>query len=356
MLAIFSNLVEKYIKVFMDDFSMLIASFDSCLENLNTIFKWCVETSLVLNWEKFHFMVTKGIILGHKVLKKGIEVDPTKVEIISKLPPPTNVKGIRSFLGHVGFFRWFIKAISKMAKPLNNLLLKDTKFKFDDDFFSSFSLLKQKLSSVFHVIHYASKVFNETQINYAITKKELLVIIYSFEKFLPYLIRSMIIVYIFVAMDYVLKWMEASATQKIDAKTAIKFLKMNMFCRFGTLHKLEEMRMPAHESSKIYKNKVKAYHDKKIVKRNFQPSQMVLLFNSRLRLFPIKLKLKWLGPFIIKSVKPYGVVELEEPSIGRAWMVNGQKIKLYLGGEVERLTTAIINKCLLGGNSISYAL
>nr|KYP43574.1 Retrovirus-related Pol polyprotein from transposon opus [Cajanus cajan] len=205
MLAIFSDLVEKCIEIFMDDFSVFGASFDTCMENLNTILRRCVETNLVLNWEKCHFMVTKGIVLGHKISRRGIEVDPAKVEVISKLPPPTNVKGIRSFLGHAGFYRRFIQDFSKIAKPLSNLLVKDIKFHFDDNCLSSFSLLKQKLCSapvitspywnfdfelmcdasdyavgvvlgqrknkIFHVIHYASKVLNETQMNFATTEK-----------------------------------------------------------------------------------------------------------------------------------------------------------------------------------------
>ncbi|XP_020239779.1 uncharacterized protein LOC109818660 [Cajanus cajan] len=107
------------------------------------------------------------------------------------------------------------------------------------------------------------------------------------------------------------------------------------------LHKLEEMHLHACESSKFYKSKVKSYHDRKIVQRNFQPGQQVLLFNSRLRLFLRKLKSKWSGPFVIKSVKHYGAVEFEEPNSGRSWMVNGQRITPYLGGEVEKLTIVI---------------
>ncbi|GAU24667.1 hypothetical protein TSUD_322750 [Trifolium subterraneum] len=96
-------------------------SFDSCLKNLDIVLKRCVETNLVLNWEKCHFMLTEGIVLGHKISSKGIEVDKAKIEVIEKLPPPVNVKGIRSFLGHAGFYRRFIKDFSKIAKPLSNL-------------------------------------------------------------------------------------------------------------------------------------------------------------------------------------------------------------------------------------------
>jgi len=92
-------------------------------------------------------MVTEGVVSGHKISAKGNEVDKAKVEIIEKLPPPTNVKGMRSFLGHDGFYRRFIKYFSKIAKPLNNLLNKDTPFKFDDECLHAFELLKHKLIS-----------------------------------------------------------------------------------------------------------------------------------------------------------------------------------------------------------------
>ena len=174
-------------------------------------------------------MVTEGIMLGHKISSRGIEVDKAKVEVIEKLPPPTNVKGIRSFLGHAGFYRRFIQDFSKIAKPLSNLLNKDTKFLFDDSCLISFELLKQKLISApiitapnwkldfelmcdasdyavgavlgqrkdkfFYATHYASNVLNETQINYATTEKELLAIVYALEKFRSYLIGSKVIIY-----------------------------------------------------------------------------------------------------------------------------------------------------------------
>ena len=130
MFAIFADMIEKCIEVFMDDFSVFGSSFDDCLANLDLVLKRCVETNLVLNWEKCHFMVTEGIVLGHKISHKGLEVDKAKVEVIEKLPPPVNIKGIRSFLGHAGFYRRFIKDFSKISKPLCNLLNKDTPFKF----------------------------------------------------------------------------------------------------------------------------------------------------------------------------------------------------------------------------------
>ncbi|GKA46628.1 reverse transcriptase domain-containing protein [Tanacetum coccineum] len=106
----------------------------------------CKDTHLVLNWEKCHFMVKEGIVLGHKVSSVGLEVDKAKIDIISKLPPPTNIKGIRSFLGHASFYRRFIKDFSKIARPLTKLLEKDTPFEFDDECQRAFESLKEKLT------------------------------------------------------------------------------------------------------------------------------------------------------------------------------------------------------------------
>ena len=92
----------------MDDFSVYGNSFDDCLANLEKVLARYEEVNLFLNWEKGHFMVQQGIVLGHLVSNRGIEVDKAKVDVIEKLPPPVNVKGIRSFLGHAGFYMRFI--------------------------------------------------------------------------------------------------------------------------------------------------------------------------------------------------------------------------------------------------------
>ncbi|GKD07586.1 reverse transcriptase domain-containing protein [Tanacetum coccineum] len=105
MMAIFHDMIEETMEVFMDDFSVFEDSFSSCLSYLDKMLQRCEDTNLVLNWEKCHFMVKEGIVLGHKILKSGIEVNKAKVDVIAKLPPPTSVKGIRSFLGHAGFYR-----------------------------------------------------------------------------------------------------------------------------------------------------------------------------------------------------------------------------------------------------------
>ena len=86
-----------------------------------------------------------GIVLGHKISRRGIEVDKAKIEVIAKLSPPKSIQDIRSFLGHARFYRRFIKDFRKIARPLTNLLAKDVTFDFNDGCFRSWEKLKQEL-------------------------------------------------------------------------------------------------------------------------------------------------------------------------------------------------------------------
>ncbi|GJV91608.1 reverse transcriptase domain-containing protein [Tanacetum coccineum] len=104
MMAIFHDMIEKTIEVFMDDFSVFRNSFENCLSHVDKMLQRCEDINLCLNWEKSHFIVKECIVLGYKISKKGIEVDKAKIDVIAKLPHPTTVKGVRSFLGHVGFY------------------------------------------------------------------------------------------------------------------------------------------------------------------------------------------------------------------------------------------------------------
>ncbi|GJV15632.1 reverse transcriptase domain-containing protein [Tanacetum coccineum] len=216
MMAIFHDMIEKTMEVFMDDFSVFGDSFSTCLSHLEKMLKRCEDTNLALNWEKSHFMVKEGIVLGHKISKSGIEVDRAKVEVIAKLPHPTTVKGVRSFLGHAGFYRRFIQDFSKIARPMTHLLEKETPFFFSKECIESFNTLKRKLTEApiliapdwdlpfelmcdasdfaigavlgqrknkhFQPIHYASKTMTEAQAHYTTTEKELLAVVYAFEK------------------------------------------------------------------------------------------------------------------------------------------------------------------------------
>nr|GFB43345.1 reverse transcriptase domain-containing protein [Tanacetum cinerariifolium] len=146
MMAIFHDMIKRTMEVFMDDLSVFRNSFQSCLSHLKRMLKRCEDTNLCLNWEKSHFMVKEGIVLGHKIPKQRIEVEKAKVDVITKLPHLTTVKGIRSFLGHADFYRRFIKDFSKMARPITRLLEKDTPFHFSKECVEAFQTLKRKLT------------------------------------------------------------------------------------------------------------------------------------------------------------------------------------------------------------------
>jgi hypothetical protein len=147
MMAVFSEFIEEIVEVFMDDFSVYGKTFMDCLANLDKVLTRCAEVDLVLNLEKCHFMVKQGIVLGHVISERGIEVDKAKVETVEQLPPLTDVKSLRSFLGHAGFYRRFIKDFSKITKPLTHLLQKDVVFDFDEKCLVAFRTLKSVLVS-----------------------------------------------------------------------------------------------------------------------------------------------------------------------------------------------------------------
>ena len=145
MTAIFSDLIEYIMEVFMDDFFVYGGSFEKCLDNLEIVLQRCRERNLVLNWEKCHFMVQEGIVLGHLISSKGLEVNKVKIAKIQTLTPPTTVRGIHSILGHASFYRRFIKYFSKIARLLGKLLEKDVILSFVEACMTTFEEIKNKL-------------------------------------------------------------------------------------------------------------------------------------------------------------------------------------------------------------------
>ena len=228
MTAIFSYFLGGSLEVFMDDFFVFRDDFDSCLAHLTKILEVCVRKRLVLSWEKSHFMLREGVVIGHLVSGKGLEVNKTKIEVIQNLPLPATLQDLRSFLGHVGFYRRFIQDFAKVSKPLTTLLWKDKEFFIDKEGERAFEILKLALieAPILHspnwdlpfenmcdtsdhavravlgqridkkptAIWYASKTLAEAQMNYTTTEKELLAVVYALEKFRPYILGSKIII------------------------------------------------------------------------------------------------------------------------------------------------------------------
>nr|GEV32431.1 reverse transcriptase domain-containing protein [Tanacetum cinerariifolium] len=343
-----------------------LQSFSSCLSNLDKMLKRCEDTNLVLNWEKCHFMCKERIVLGHKILKSGIEVDRAKVDVIATLPHSTTVK----------------------ARPMTHLLEKETPFVFSKECVNAFDSLKKNLTEApilvvpdwnlpfelmcnasdfaigavlgqrktkhFQPIYYGSKTMNEAQIHYTMTEKELLSVVYAFEKFRPYLVLSKSIVYTdHSALKYLLNKQDpklrqvgenrASWSDKLDdalwafrtafktpigctpyklvygkschlpielehkAYWALKHVNFDLKTvgdhRKLQLNELNKLRDQAYENSLIYKERTKKLHDSKIKNRIFNVGDQVLLFNSRLKIFSGKLKTRWSGPFTITQEK-----------------------------------------------------
>ncbi|CAM8926119.1 unnamed protein product [Rhodiola kirilowii] len=227
--SIFSDMIGEFIEVYMDDVTIYGDTFDACLNNLSMVLARCVSMNFVLNYEKCHFMVTHGVVLGYVVSQEGIEVDKVKIDLIMTLPYPSTVRDIKSFLGHAGFYRRFIKDFSKKALPLSTLLQKEVPFEFTKTCKEAFDELKKALTSTpiiqtpdweqpFEimcdasdfavgavlgqrfdkkavVIYYASRTLDSAQRNYSTTEKELLAVVFALEKFRSYLLGAKVIVF-----------------------------------------------------------------------------------------------------------------------------------------------------------------
>ena len=191
--------------------------FEEALKKLEKVLAHCEQTQLSLSTEKCHMMMSEGVVLGHFISINGVQVDPSKIKVIKNIPTPVTQKEVQNFLGHAGYYRRFIEIFSKLASPLFSLLMKDVQFVWNEACQTMFVKLKKKMSIApilrgpdwtlpFHIssdasdtaigvvlgqqdgqvpyaIYYISKNLAPAELNYTVTEKEFLAIVYSINKF-----------------------------------------------------------------------------------------------------------------------------------------------------------------------------
>nr|GEZ39211.1 reverse transcriptase domain-containing protein [Tanacetum cinerariifolium] len=324
-------------------------------------------------------MVKEGIVLEHKISKKGIEVDKAKIEVISKLPHPTTVKGIRSFLGHAEFYRRFIKDFSKISRPMTHLLEKNSPFIFSNECIQAFRTLKDKLTEApiliapnwdqpfelmcdandyaefdFKVIdtrgakNYTAdhlsrlenpyeNVFDPKEINETFPLESLNKVAHKdprtpwFVDLANYhagnfIIKGPVLIKLFDVVWPEKKLLTSSMLVIVDPQG-------------DTMEPTTQRRKfltQAYENSLIYKERTKKLHDDKIKNHIFNVGDQVLLFNSRLKIFSGKLKSGWSGSFTISEIYPYGTAKLIHPDCCN-FKVNCHRLKHYHGGDLPPL-------------------
>nr|GEY80449.1 reverse transcriptase domain-containing protein [Tanacetum cinerariifolium] len=351
MMAIFHNMIKKTMEVFMDDFSVFGNSFQTCLSYLEKMLKRCEDINICLNWEKSHFMVKEGMVLGHKISKNEIKVDKSKVDVIDKLPHPITVKAVDYLLKCVKALPTNdARVVCKFLKSLfarfgiPRAIISDRGMNFCNDQFAKVMLkygVTHRLAIAYHpqtsgqveVSNRGLKRILERKVgeNRASWSDKLDDALWAFRTAYKTPIRctSYKLVYgkachLPIELEHKAYW--ALKHRNYDLQTAGDHKKVQ----------LNELRDQAYENSLIYKEKTKRLNDLKIKECVFNIGDRVLLCNSRLKIFSGKLKSRWSGPFTITHVFPYDTVELSQTD-RLNFKVNGRRLKHYFGEDIPKM-------------------
>nr|GFA98488.1 reverse transcriptase domain-containing protein [Tanacetum cinerariifolium] len=365
MMAIFYDMMEKTMEVFMDDFSVFKNSFLTCLTNLENMLKRREDTKLALNWEKSHFMVKEGSVLGHKISKKGIEVDKAKFEVISKLPHSTTEFNFK-VIDTCGAENYAADHLSRLENPYENVF--DPKEINETFSLESLNKVAHKDPSTpwyadlanYHAGNFIIKGMTSQQ------KKKFFKDARHYFWDDRYLFRTCVdqIIRRCIAGKEAIDILNACHSRPTEGHYGASYTAKKVFdsgfywpsiykdafelkkhcdsCqRQGKVSQKDEMPQnfiqiceifDAYENSLIYKEWTKKLHDDKIKNHIFNVGDQVLLFNSRLKIFSGKLKSRWSGPFTIFEIYPYGTAKLIHPD-GCNFKVNCHRLKHYHGGD-----------------------
>ncbi|GJW05438.1 reverse transcriptase domain-containing protein [Tanacetum coccineum] len=310
MTAIFHDMCKDFMEVFMDDFSVFGNSIDSCLNNLSKMLARCEETNLVLNWEKCHFMVKEGIVLGHKISKAGIEEFTIKIK---------DKKGSKNL------------AADHLSR-LENLKLEELdedgiRDSFPDEHLMVINIKERKTTHGPTGGHYgaditARKVFESGFYWPNIFKDSARTVNENMKEWADKLDDTL--------------WAFRTAYKSPIGSTPFRIV-------YGkACHLPIEMEHKAYWALKkinldLYaaeKHRTKRWHNAKIMDKEFQEGEEVLVFNSRLKLFLGKLRTRWYGPYTVSKVYLYGTFEACGKN-GVGFKVNGHRLKKYHGTDMN---------------------
>ncbi|GJR95357.1 reverse transcriptase domain-containing protein [Tanacetum coccineum] len=233
---------------------------------------------------------------------------------------PTDIKGIRSFLGHAGFYRRFIKDFSKIARPLTKLLEKDTPFEFDDACHNAFKLLKEKLTCAPVIISPNWNLPFELMCDASDFAVGAILAYKTPTGTTPYKLVYVKNCHLPFEIEHRAYWALKNCNPDLIAPGEKQIFQ---------LHELDKFRHQAYKNSRLYKARTKVWHDRKLkMRKEFKHGNKVLLFHSKYKFKQSKLISRWLGPYVVKHQYISGYVELYGKD-GKTFIVNGHRLKLY---------------------------